>query len=363
MRHGSNKEPDEKFIRRRLENEEWLTTQRENERNYEQVATPLKWSGILTFVIDYQNKHRGMSPTDLMISHATKLSPGQVQYHLRAMEVAGLIRDHRGWPRRISVESAAKVQSMTQIETQPTEKVKEVKTMDSEVLQTAAKKVLGPTGRKAFMERAKALGQAVIDHYDQYGVPPDGAYLKEHVYGRVTAGGGLSRVTEQMVALGWLYHKHGYHRDYALTGLGRAALFGQIGEQLHPDTPINPPENNENKQLSEGSRRFWASLSPEERAARGRHAANARWQKPSIPRDVMPSQRGGFARAAQQSPLVMAEVRRAVAPTPKEELVSLKTERFVATPSQDTAQNYSITGMSDVDLIIELTRRGFKVSR
>lgn len=311
----------------RLDPANWHTSRRENAHDYEQRQTPAKWAAILTAVINYQNKHHGMSPTDLMISHDTGLSPGQVQYHLREMEKNALVKDSKGWPRILTVENATKVQRLTQIETTPREITKEARTMDTSQLETQKKSKRGGarysrTGRKPFMVRAREIAEAITDHYDQYGKPPDGPWLKEKVFahedGR-TGGGSLSRIVQQMVDLGWLHHKRKHQRDYAVTGLGRAALFGMVEDQLHTDTPVNPVASPRN---TVQGRVFNAPPSPAPR--------------PSIPRRVFHA----------PPPPVEVTVRRAEVP-----------------PSAPVIEQPYLKGVSDVDLIIEVTRRGYKVSR
>lgn len=308
------------------ERETWRTTRRENEHNYEHITTPLKWSGILSFIIDYQNKHHGLSPTDLMISKGTNLSAGTVGYHIKEMESAGLIKDNKGSPRIITIHNAVKLQ-IGEVHKPTVEKVTEVKTMDSAQL-TKKKFSLGPTGRQPFIDRAKAIAQAIIDHYDQYGYSPKGDYIKQRVYGQgrhssSPGGGGLPRVIRKMVELGWLHHKW-KSQSYAVTGLGRAALFGQQpeNESLHTDTQVSPRKGAENYPQNYDSP--LVEYEPEPVA--------------TIPRrlPIMPSQKAGLARVAAE-------------------------ERFVA--ANAAGDELHITGVSDVDMIIELTRRGFKVSR
>lgn len=226
-------------VSHKLEPYGWRTTQRESKDDYEQRATAGKWGSIASAVINYQNKHNGASPTDLMISKDSGLTPDQVRYHLREMEKAGLIKDVKGWPRHILVSDVTKVQRITQLDIPAQRKVEEAKVEHSHNLRydAAGRKV---SKKKPFMVRAREIAQAVIDHYDQYGQAPSHSWVKDRVYGPDAGGGTMSSVVKKMVQLGWLYHTSRRHRDLAVTGLGRAALFGQIGEQLHTDTPVNP---------------------------------------------------------------------------------------------------------------------------
>lgn len=299
----------------RLEPNTWHTSRREDAADYEQRQTPAKWAAILTAVINYQNKHHGVSPTDQMISKDTGLSPGQVQYHLKEMEKGGLLRDSKGWPRIITVENVAKVQTMTQIETLPKiERVKEAVAMDTSQLETNKPRKRGGardmSNKKDFMTRAKMAAQAIIDHYDQYGTAPRMQWLRDKVYGppapgTVRSGGGISTIIKKMTQLGWVYHQNKHHRDIALTGLGRAALFGEVESQLHTDTRVNPSDV----------------------------------YRPSIPRP------------APVAPIAM-EVRRAEpAPPPPPPVVIAPQE-----PS-------NLSGVETIDLVIELNRRGFKINR
>jgi DNA-binding Lrp family transcriptional regulator len=283
-------------------------------------------------VIDYQNKHHGLSPTDLMISKGTNLSAGQVQYQMKQMEEAGLIKDYnrRGSPRRIEVKDAVKVQDLSIVAIKPkAEKATEVIMDTKEQKLHAGHGPLGPTGRKGFMARALEVAEAIQDHWDHYGVSPNGNYIKERVYSRTTNGGGLSRVVKKMVDLGWLMHRY-KSQSYVLTGLGRAALFGQQEETLHTDTPVHPkpPE----PQLSE------ALVEAGYKGKRGMPRGLGWGYGRTIPRDLP---RAGVA----------VEVRRETPPPP------------MPKPAPVMDDEAPTPYISDMDLVLELTRRGFKVSR
>lgn len=314
----------------RLEPYNWRNTQREQRRDYEQRQTPSKWSAILTAIINYQNKHNGVSPSDQMVSQDTGLSPGQVQYHLREMEKAGLIKDSKGWPRIISVEHAAKVQSLAMLEQRTIEKVEEVKIMDTKDITAKT-----PSGRKQFVTRAREIAQAIVDHYDQHGHAPYMRDVREKVYGS-GKGGSLSGIIRKMTSLGWLHHKERHHHDLAVTGLGRAALFGQLDEQLHSDMPINPPE----------TKVTFSAYPPRRRQA----------PQPTIPR--VPA-RDPVVRPAPET------MRFGPDPSPIdwEYPPPHRGDPVSPPPAMEVRQQPYMKGVSDVDLIIELTRRGFKVSR
>lgn len=295
----------EAVVSNRLEPLDWRTTQRENRDHYEQRETAEKWGSILTAIINYQNKHNGQSPTDIILSKDTGLTVDQVRYHLRRMEQADLIKDIRGWPRHIVVANATKVQAMTQMEVAKPRKQEEANVVHShqvhaEMLATPKR---GET--KPFIVRAKEVAQAIIDHYDQFGHAPRMKWIKARVYktGHGATGGGLSGVIKQMTELGWVYHKKGCRHDLAVTGLGRAALFGQVNNQLHTDTPINP--------------------------------------MPSAPQ------------AAPEPP--PEPVYRAPPPKPRPSI-----PRPVARPAVPEG---NLANVPDVDLILELNSRGFRVSR
>lgn len=315
-KNGERREKQKlEVVSRKLEPYPWRTTQREARGDYEQRDTSRKWGRIARAIINYQNKHHGMSPTDQMIALDSGLSPGQVQYHLREMEKAKLIQDNKGWPRRITVKEVAKVKVMDLPTPPKPEKVEEARVTDTNKVFDGPTTTRGTprereyTKRLPFMERARQLAEAVIDHYDQYGTAPNGKYLKQRVFGRVRDGGGLSRIVNKMVDLGWLHHEPRKQHDYAVTGLGRAALFGQVNERLHTDTPINP---------------FEPPVAP----------------RPTIPRPV----------ATPSISVTEAEIRRAVQEMSK----PAKVERLEPTNLGD---------FEDVDLVIELTNRGFKVHR
>jgi hypothetical protein len=292
---------------RRLEPLGWRGTQRENAGDYEQMATAGKWALIASTVIGFQNKHGGASPTDLQISRDAKLTTEQVRYHLREMEKAGLIKDVKGWPRHIIVTNVAKVQQLAQLAVMPsvTGKVEEAKVEQSHEVQRVRRTI---SGRKPFVARAKQIAQAIIDHYDQFGKPPTNKWLKERVYGHID-GGNMTAVTKQMVALGWLFHQSRRRADFALTGLGRAALFGQVDDQLHTDTPINPMERSIKEDGPE----------PFEEVAR-----------PAKPRPTIP-------RRVREPPAAFAPL--------------------------NLPASYALAGHSDVDLVLELINRGFMVRR
>jgi hypothetical protein len=280
----------QEVVSRRLEPLNWRTTQRESRDDYEQRASAGKWGAIATAVINYQNKHKGMSPTDPMIAAQT------------------------GWPRHIVVANLAKVQSMTQLGiSRPAPKQEEAKVIDTNELNIVPSAKVG--SRAAFIERAKQVAQAIVDHYDQHGKPPRMKYIKEQVYGLGSpnggTGGGLSGVVKKMTELGWLYHQPRCHNDLSLTGLGRAALFGKVDNQLHTDTPINPME-----------RKVASKMIAEPEPIATQPSPQPVQPQPSIPRPVP------------------------------------ETRTYRASP--DPA---AVAMFEDVDLVMELMRRGFKVSR
>lgn len=227
----------------RLEPYNWRTRQRENPSDYEQRQSPAKWSAILTAVVNYQNKHHGLSPTDLMIAQDTGLSAGQVGYHIREMEKAGLIKDSKRWPRHIAVEAVAKVQELAHLPIEPIEQKEEKVEQARTVTDTSVpeQRTYTRAKRKPFMARAKQVAQAIIDHYDMYGSAPQQKWIGDRIFGENPSAkhGRVSYIVTKMVELGWLHHKPGHQHDLAVTGLGRAALFGQINETLHTDTPVS----------------------------------------------------------------------------------------------------------------------------
>ena len=51
----------------------------------------------------------------------------------------------------------------------------------------------------------------------------------------------MSRVVKEMAQRGWLHHKPDHQRDFVLTGLGRAVLFGEpLREEMHTDMLVSP---------------------------------------------------------------------------------------------------------------------------
>ena len=212
-------------VSQRLEPRDWRTTQRENRGDYEQRATAGKWGAILSAIINYQNKHHGLTPTDIMIAKDTRLSIGQVQYHLREMEKAGLIKDNKGWPRIIRVEQVAKVEDLTAMVPSRPEKVEEVEVMDTATMEGVVRR--DSRGRRltpklGFMERAKQAAQAIMDSYDNRGRAPEVQEISAAL--GYAKSGAASDVIAKMAAHGWVHHSRKKHRDLALTGLGRDVL-------------------------------------------------------------------------------------------------------------------------------------------
>lgn len=234
---------ERKTLTEQLEPMAWRVTQREAQKGYEHADTIEKWGDIIAAVMDFQNRWEGHSPSNQCIAKMTNLSPGQVGYHLKRMEERGLIADDGQWPRHITIY-AAKVQNVQ--EKLPLQTEWPIKEEVKTVTTTRAK-----AHRQNFLDRAKEFAQHLQDSYDQTGQAP---YLGEvavkmgyRVEGQRESGkrggtGGLSRVVQQMVERGWLYHKPKHQRDMRLTGLGRAILFGVNDEEVHTDMPVRPPQ-------------------------------------------------------------------------------------------------------------------------
>jgi general stress protein YciG len=317
----------EQTVSRRLEPERWWTTRRENPDDYQEHASVKKWASIAAAIINYQNRHGGQSPTDATIARDAGLTLPQVHYHMHEMEKAGLIAERRGFPRHIVMGDVAKVQRLTQLEIKPPQKVKEAK-----VVHTTNNSV-----RKPFMDRARLVAQAVMDHYDQHGEAPRSSWVAEQVFGHTRRTGSLTRVVREMVELGWLYHKNGCHRDMALTGAGRAALFGQINDTLHTDTPVSPTEKKMTaaEAGSLGGQARARNLPPERLSEIGRL--------------------GGQRKAAMYSEQPAMEIRRAQPGIPRP---VPEAETYAVKPHPDAVQLFE-----DIDLVLELNRRGYRVSK
>jgi hypothetical protein len=97
--------------------------------------------------------------------------------------------------------------------------------------------------REDFMSRAKKFAQALTDYYDSHGQGPMIKELAEACGYQPEKCGALSRTAIEMVERGWLYHKPGHQRDFMLTGLGRAVLFGKVSEDIHTDVLVRPQKS------------------------------------------------------------------------------------------------------------------------
>jgi hypothetical protein len=226
-------------VSEQLERLEWRTTQRENSGDYEQRATPGKWGAIISTIIQFQNRYNGQSPGNPHISKETGLSTGQVQYHLAEMEKRGLVVDKPGWPRRLVVQCSVKIAEQEEKATVPPAPT------PVEAKVTNSDKVTNKFNRKrreSFMDRAKRFAQALTDYYDTHGEGPMIKELAPSLGYDPDRCGAVSRTVGEMVQRGWLFHRAGYQRDFMLTGLGRAALFGEVREDLHTDVLVRPPK-------------------------------------------------------------------------------------------------------------------------
>lgn len=220
---------------RMIEGEDWRTTRREApEGGYQQRQTVARWGAILSAVVAYQNKHHGLSPTNGSIARDTGLSVGQVEYHLKEMEAAGLVKDNTGFPRHLTVV-AAKIQDAI-IRPLPQPKPTEAKTMDTKDMPKFTRKN-PPTGkdrkrREEFFNAAERMARLIDQYWGEHGESPEGLWLRKQM-GFKTAG--ISRISKAMVEHGWLAHQRGKYRDYRLTSLGVTALLGR--EAIAPPPP------------------------------------------------------------------------------------------------------------------------------
>jgi hypothetical protein len=160
------------------------------------------------------------------------------------MEAKGLITDTKGWPRRIIVWASTKEVR----DHEPLPLLKAAKT--EEEMQPHENTDLPPqqpAKRKrgvGLLDNAKLIAQAITDYYDQHGKAPRQREIAAQLgYSTPNSSSGLSRPIMQMVERGWLHHKP-HHRDYMLTALGRAILFGEVREEVHTDMPVRPANSN-----------------------------------------------------------------------------------------------------------------------
>lgn len=285
-----------------LERQPWRTTQRENPSDYEQAASAGKWGMLLNAILNYQNKHHGLSPTDQILSKTTGLSVTQVRYHLNELEKAGLIKDNRGWPRIIKVEDVAKVGTGKAIPPEPPEKVEEVRTMDS--TEVTGRSRAHPNYIGDFVSRATAAAKAITEHYERYGVAPGVKKVADALGYKST--GSVSLLIAQMVQRGWLKHKPNKHGDLTVTGAGRAALLdGGQGVSATAEAAFTAPPQPEP---------LPQATTPEPVATRGATVETG------------------------NDALIMSLVR-------------------------EMHSNAGLQNVSDLDLVLELRERGFKVSR
>ncbi len=288
-------------ISRKLEPKQWRSTQRENARDYEHRATAGKWAAIISAIINFQNKHSGASPADHIIARDANLSVGQVGYHMKEMQKAKLIRELRGYPRVILVEQVAKVAKEI---TTPTEEIRRMKTKKSK---------RNYSGRASFAERAENIARKLDEYWNKYGTSPDGRWLLGQVYEPGAASGAIVPVLQRMTERGWIEHKPN-SQAYKLTEEGRSTLLGEAKVVDH--------------QQPELSRVSAPSMAT-----------------PSIPRNVPP-------------PTPYPEPQ-AIPPWEPEPVAFTGAPTGAATFTNGT----DLYKVEDVDLVIELTSRGFKVHR
>lgn len=330
---------DHKHIKKlstRLEPHDWRTTQRENRGSYEQRATAGKWGTLLTEIIAYQNKHNGQSPSDIELTRLTKLTLGQVRYHLRAMEELHLLRDHKGWPRHIAILDGGKVRTMTALEPQsPPPKPKKME----EAVNTTSNEVKKAMTKKPFMERAKEIAQAIVDYHDRNGHAP-GIKEVSDMMGYTHAAGAGQHI-RKMAALGWVHHKEKHHHDLVLTGHGRAALFGEMSDDLHTDVLVRPE-----RQKME---RIVARPGLAEQLAQ----VKEQMQKPTRVEHYVATERAATPPAAEEmAKALIAEMARAGA-----------FGRPVHEPEPEANRERLLAEADLADLINELNDRGYRVSR
>lgn len=229
---------------RMIEGEDWRTTRREApEGGFQQRQTVARWGSILSTIVAFQNKHHGLSPTDGNIARDTGLSVGQVQYHLKEMEAAGLVKDSTGFPRHLTVVAAKIQDAVMPIKQLPaTGKVTEAKTMDTKDMPKFTRHN-PPTGphrkkREEFFRLAERMANLIDQYWRDHGCSPRGIWLRQQMGYKAA---GISKISQRMKVHGWLMHPHGSYSDYRLTSLGRSVLLDKREEA--PASPPPPPDD------------------------------------------------------------------------------------------------------------------------
>lgn len=237
MRQSNHKTTTEKRneqVSRMLEPLSWRTTQREQEIGYEHRATAGKWALILSAIIRYQNRYDGSSPSNSYLCENTGLSFGEVRYHMGEMEGRGLLADDRAYPRHIQILDGAKrspLAARTAV-TEEDDKVKKAIVKDSATQDKA--KANGRKTRTTFIDGARALAQAMIDITNETGQKPGPLQLAERCGYRYS--GAVSYIVGKMLKLGWVSHRKYQHNDMTVTPKGLAALFSKENEE--PEAPV-----------------------------------------------------------------------------------------------------------------------------
>jgi hypothetical protein len=337
------------------------------------------WADIIGAVLKYQQEHERRSPSNPMICHVTGLSPGQLEYHLAQMQKCGLIDDKEGWPRRLIVTATAlqaarqeqQAQPAAPAEPQPEEKPMQMTSSEASGGRhnggprvNAAKLRIPPikktkNGRKKrepFIVNAKRFAQVVFSFEDEHGYAPLIKDMAEQLGYNVEKPVGVSRTIKEMVKRGWLFHERGHHGDFAVTEEGIRVLFGgqkpePKREQTPPDIvsepqPEPPPAQHKHRDMTypepppRPEPRFEVRRAPEQREPERRYEeAVQSWR--DIPRPVVQVYRTPEAeekRWPEQEPGPEPEWPR-------------------------TTDKVSLAGIDTLDLVLELTARGFRVTR
>jgi hypothetical protein len=306
------------------------------------LAIDSRWSDIIGCILKYQQEHGGRTPFIPVIAMDTGMSPGQVQFHLEQMKKRGFIVEKGTWPLRLVVMATAvqAAEAEKQEQAPPVKKPlaapKEAPPKEEEIMATVqvpapARLPSGKKKRESFLVNAKRFAQALTDYYDEHGEAP---LLKDIAHrlgyaGRHTAG--LSRITNEMVQRGWLHHKDNCQRDWVLTGLGRAVLFGEpLRDHVHTDMPVRP----------QPTRVFEPAPQPE---------VKMEVRRADVPAKPVASRGWG---EPERSPVM-----RVYAPKPEPERPAMREYEPVAKAVAD------LSDVDSVDLVLELTARGFRVSR
>lgn len=294
------------------------------------------YANIIKAIKTYQSKHRGMTPTDQMISNEVGLPPHQVGYCIRQLEREGKLSVASLWPRHIIfpkgkeviIEAAAprnetNIHRISRFGVSCTKQPEEV--MENENANNNARPAKKTAKRRSLYETAKEVAVALegLEKSGQRG----GAKILAKIVRGVSHTGNMSKVIEYMAEEEWVHHRKHKINDVKLTDKGKRLL-------LNRNIPVS---------RAEAGSMSWDGLSPQQRSERARRAAQARWEKET----------------AGNKPAVPTPQ----APPTYEEPTTGSGEENVATMKVEVRLDAILPSIDTVDLVLEVQRRGFTVAR